>query len=115
MPLNLQNSLEDKYVVQPLFSFEFWSFSSYWSTALPDFNRTLLKSRKWSPATFQKSSVLIREMYQPIGWQKFHYAVFKRVLQIQKHLVLAAKNFLIEQNIKGSWKNIEQLADHLIN
>jgi hypothetical protein len=50
---------------------------------LPDFSRTLLKSSK-SPAAFQKSFV----MYQLIGCREFHFSVFKRVLQIQNHLVL---------------------------
>jgi hypothetical protein len=50
------------------------SLSFYWLTTFP---------------YFQKSSVQTREMYQAIGRGEFYFAVVKRVLQIQKHLVLS--------------------------
>jgi hypothetical protein len=48
----------------------------------------LFKSGKWSPTAFQKSSVLVKKIYQPIGGE-FHFAVFERVLQILKQFVLS--------------------------
>jgi hypothetical protein len=45
--------------VNSLFSFEFSSVSSLWSTGFPDFHKTLLNRGKWPPAIFKKKSVQI--------------------------------------------------------
>ncbi len=59
----------------------FRSLSSYWLAQFP------VNSVEKQLATFQKSSVHIKKMYQPKGRRKLHSAVFKRVLHIQKVLV----------------------------
>ncbi len=65
-------------------------------------------------AAFQKSSVPIREMYKARGWGELHFAVFKRVPQIQNVMVFCGQ-FINSTNIKGrvetiliSWRTISQ-------
>jgi hypothetical protein len=53
-------------------------------------------------ATFQKSSVQIQKMYQPKERKKLHFAVFWRVLHIQKVLVLNGReltNSIIKEGV----------------
>jgi hypothetical protein len=51
-----------KLQVHSLYAFEFLSLSSCWSTGFSDVHKTLLKSRKWLPAAFQKKSVQMRNL-----------------------------------------------------
>lgn len=41
--------------------------SSCWLSHFQDFHKILLKSNNWLPAAFQRSSVQIQEIYQPLG------------------------------------------------
>jgi hypothetical protein len=58
----------------------------------PDFHKTLLKSGKWLHDASQKSSVQIREMYEPLGRGELHS--FQKAWQIQNVLVLSSKKII---------------------
>jgi hypothetical protein len=53
--------------VNSLFSFEFSSVSSLWSTGFPDCHKTLLNRGKWPPAPLNKKSV---EIPKPLDQQE---------------------------------------------
>jgi hypothetical protein len=57
---------------------------------IPGFSENSFESDEWLPVAFQKSSVKIRERYQPMERAEKQCAIFKRVKQIQKILMLSS-------------------------
>ncbi len=62
--MNLQNSFEDRRVLLP---------SSYWLIKFSNLHRTLLMGGRQLLVAFQNSFVKIREVYEPIGRQRFKF------------------------------------------
>jgi hypothetical protein len=60
----------------------------------PDFHKTVLNSGKWLYDASRKSSVQIREMYEPLGRGELHSVAFQIAWQIQNVLVLSSKKKL---------------------
>ncbi len=73
MLLNLQHSFEERQCRH----YSLFNFNPFLSIGRP------------LPWIFMELFWKATEMYQPIGWGEFHFAPSKRVLQIQKHLVLS--------------------------
>jgi hypothetical protein len=82
MLLNLQNFFIDR---------ECMHYSLNWQTAFPDINGIFWKSGMYFSRLLLFKRVLCQseKIYQPLGGGGLNFAIFKRVLQIQKVPVLS--------------------------